>query len=180
MSKQNNKIFTDCTFSSLPPLPTALVLHLELRISLQIFPKIWNSPNRILRGLGKLIHEKTWSKKSPCTVSLNFQSPPLRETCETRYCMVMVRKEPKLWIQALTSKFETYWKGKQWRKGVNLFWAKFQKVLKIYVKNEIFDDSWEMSTNQLFISSSMSSRERTTFQILVGEMWITSKGEIWK
>ncbi len=27
------------------------VVHIELRISLQIFEKIWNDPNGILRGL---------------------------------------------------------------------------------------------------------------------------------
>jgi hypothetical protein len=37
---------------------TTLVVHLELRIFLQIFKKISNGPNGILRAWEKLIHEK--------------------------------------------------------------------------------------------------------------------------
>ncbi len=39
------------------------VVHLELRISPRIFEKIRNGPIDILRGLGKLIHEKKQKSK---------------------------------------------------------------------------------------------------------------------
>ncbi len=39
------------------------VVHLDLRMSPRIFEKNWNSPNGILWGWGKLIHDKTTSKK---------------------------------------------------------------------------------------------------------------------
>ncbi len=57
-------------FFHLPQVSTTPVVHLELRISPQIFKKIRNGPNVILRGLGKLIHEKNRSRKSPDTVPL--------------------------------------------------------------------------------------------------------------
>jgi hypothetical protein len=44
-------------FFHLTPVLTTPVVHFELRLSQQIFEK--NGPNGILRGLGKLIHEKT-------------------------------------------------------------------------------------------------------------------------
>ncbi len=50
-------------FSHLPLVSMTQVVHLKLRISLQIFEKIGNSPNGILRGLGKLIHEKNQKSK---------------------------------------------------------------------------------------------------------------------
>jgi hypothetical protein len=40
-------------FFHLPPVSTTPVVHLELRISLQIFEKIRNGPNDVLRGLGE-------------------------------------------------------------------------------------------------------------------------------
>jgi hypothetical protein len=40
-------------FFHLPPVLLTPVVHLELQISLQIFQKIWNGPNGILRGLGE-------------------------------------------------------------------------------------------------------------------------------
>jgi hypothetical protein len=39
------------------------VVNLELRISPRIFEKFRNGPNGILRGLGKLIHEKNRNQK---------------------------------------------------------------------------------------------------------------------
>jgi hypothetical protein len=42
----------------LPPVSLIPVVNLELRISPRIFEKIRNGPNGILRGLGKVIHEK--------------------------------------------------------------------------------------------------------------------------
>jgi hypothetical protein len=45
-------------FFHLPPVSTTPVVHLELRIFSGIFEKIRNGPQGILRGLGKLIHEK--------------------------------------------------------------------------------------------------------------------------
>jgi hypothetical protein len=45
-------------------------VHLDLRLSPWIFEKIQNGPNVILWGWGKLIHEKTGSKKSRDTVPL--------------------------------------------------------------------------------------------------------------
>jgi hypothetical protein len=43
---------------NLPRVSTTPVVHLDLRISPQ-FVKTFEHPNRILRGWGKLIHEKT-------------------------------------------------------------------------------------------------------------------------
>ena len=40
------------------------LVHLELQISLQILEKKnWNDPNAIIRGLGKMIHEKNQKQK---------------------------------------------------------------------------------------------------------------------
>jgi hypothetical protein len=40
-----------------------VVVHLDLRISSQIFEKIRNDPNVIFRGWGKMIHEKNLKQK---------------------------------------------------------------------------------------------------------------------
>jgi hypothetical protein len=40
-------------FFHLPLVSMTPVVHLELRISPQIFQKIWNGPNGILSGLGE-------------------------------------------------------------------------------------------------------------------------------
>ncbi len=47
---------------------------LELRICPRIFEKIRNGPNGILKGLGKLIQRKTFSRKSRGTVPLTIQT----------------------------------------------------------------------------------------------------------
>ncbi len=52
--------------ANLPPVSLTPVVHLELRISPQIFEKIWNSPNGIIWGLGEN------DKKSRGTVPLNI------------------------------------------------------------------------------------------------------------
>ncbi len=70
MSEQNNQTFLIEDLFHLPLASTTLVVQLELRISLQIFKKIWNGPNGISGAWGKLIHEKTWSRKSCGTVPL--------------------------------------------------------------------------------------------------------------
>ncbi len=44
-------------FFHLPPVSS--MVHLELRISLWIFEKIWNGPNDILRGFGET---DSWKK----------------------------------------------------------------------------------------------------------------------
>ncbi len=49
------------------------MVHLELLISPRIFEKIRNGHSGTLRGLGKLIHEKTRSRKSRDTVPLSPQ-----------------------------------------------------------------------------------------------------------
>jgi hypothetical protein len=54
--KEIMKIFLIEDFCHLPPVSMTLVVHLELRISPQIFEKIRNGPNGITRGGGKLIH----------------------------------------------------------------------------------------------------------------------------
>jgi hypothetical protein len=41
-------------FFHLPVVSTTPVVHLELQISPQIFEKICNNPNGILRGLGEI------------------------------------------------------------------------------------------------------------------------------
>jgi hypothetical protein len=56
----------------LPPVSLTPVASLELRISPQIFEKIRNGPNGIIRGLGETdSRKKTRSKKSRDTVPLN-------------------------------------------------------------------------------------------------------------
>ncbi len=47
------KIFLIEDFSHLPPVLLTRAVHLELRISPQIFEKIWNGPNDIIKGLGE-------------------------------------------------------------------------------------------------------------------------------
>ncbi len=47
------RIFLIEDFFHLPPVSTTPVVHLELRISPQIFEKIRNGPTRTLRGLGE-------------------------------------------------------------------------------------------------------------------------------
>jgi hypothetical protein len=49
--------------ANLPPVSLIPVVHLDLRISPRIFEKIRNSPNGILWGGGKLIHEKNQKQK---------------------------------------------------------------------------------------------------------------------
>ncbi len=50
-------------FFHLPPVWTTPVVHLELWISPQIFEKVRNDPNGLLRGLGKLIREENQKSK---------------------------------------------------------------------------------------------------------------------
>jgi hypothetical protein len=64
------KTFLIEDFLHLPPVSTTLVVHLQLWISLQIFKKIWNGTNDISGAWGKLIHEKSWRRKSYGTVPL--------------------------------------------------------------------------------------------------------------
>jgi hypothetical protein len=54
----------------LPPVSTTPVVQLELPISPRIFEKIQNGLNGILRGLGKLIHEKKPEVKNLVALSL--------------------------------------------------------------------------------------------------------------
>jgi hypothetical protein len=53
VSKINNKNFSDLRFFHLPLVSTTPVVHLELRISPQIFEKILNGPKDLIRGLGE-------------------------------------------------------------------------------------------------------------------------------
>jgi hypothetical protein len=57
------KIFQFEDFSHLPPVSATPVVHLELRISPQIFEKIRNGSIGILGAWGKLIHEKKQKSK---------------------------------------------------------------------------------------------------------------------
>jgi hypothetical protein len=58
----------------LPLVMLTPVANLELRISPRIFEKIRNDPNGIIRGWGKLIHEKNQKQKSRDTVLLSLVS----------------------------------------------------------------------------------------------------------
>jgi hypothetical protein len=51
--KEIMKIFLIEDFFHLAPVSMTPVVHLELRISLQIFEQIRNGPNGIIRGLGE-------------------------------------------------------------------------------------------------------------------------------
>jgi hypothetical protein len=53
-------------FFHLPPMSTAPLVHIELRIYPRIFENIRNDPHGILRARGKLIHTK--NRKSRDTV----------------------------------------------------------------------------------------------------------------
>jgi hypothetical protein len=61
------------TGGKLPPVLLIPVVHLDLRLSPRIFDKIRNGLNGLLWAEGKLIHEKTRSKKSPDTVPLIYR-----------------------------------------------------------------------------------------------------------
>jgi hypothetical protein len=50
--------------------PFAMVVHLELRIYPQIFEKIQNGPNGILRGLGETDSQKKPEVENLVTLSL--------------------------------------------------------------------------------------------------------------
>jgi hypothetical protein len=83
--------------ASLPPvslIPVANlppVAHLDLRISPQIFEKIQNGPNGILWARGKLIHEKTRSKKSCDTV-------PLKRCNNTSFTPKKISLKNSMWV----------------------------------------------------------------------------------
>jgi hypothetical protein len=64
------QIFLIEDFFHLPPVSTTPVVHIELRISPRIFEKIRNCRNGILRGLGKLVHEKKPEVENLVTLSL--------------------------------------------------------------------------------------------------------------
>ncbi len=51
--KEKMEIFLIEVFFHLPLVSTTPVVHFELRISPQIFEKIWNGPNGIIMGLGE-------------------------------------------------------------------------------------------------------------------------------
>jgi hypothetical protein len=56
--------------ANLPPVSLTPVVHLDLRISPQIFEKIWNDPNVIIRGLGEGDSWKKPEAKYLVTLSL--------------------------------------------------------------------------------------------------------------
>ncbi len=63
---KNNENFADYNFFHLPLVSMTLVVHLELQISPRIFDKKFETTLMAK----KLIHEKTWSRKSRGTVTL--------------------------------------------------------------------------------------------------------------
>jgi hypothetical protein len=61
-------------FFHLPPVSTTPVVHLELRISPQIFLKKFETTLLVYSGAwGKLIHEKTRSTRDTVPLSLQIQ-----------------------------------------------------------------------------------------------------------
>ena len=58
------------TGGNLPPVSLTPVVHLDLRISPQIFEKILNDPNVIIRGLGEGDSWKKPEAKNLVTLSL--------------------------------------------------------------------------------------------------------------
>jgi hypothetical protein len=64
------KIFLLEGFFHLPPVSLTPVANLELRISRQIFKKIRNDPNGIIRGLGETALRKKPEAKNLVTLSL--------------------------------------------------------------------------------------------------------------
>jgi hypothetical protein len=67
------KAFLFEDFFYLPPVSTTPVVHLELRISQQIFKKIWNGPNGT-GAWGKLIHVESLKSKILWHCPLNFEA----------------------------------------------------------------------------------------------------------
>ncbi len=63
----------------LPPVSLTPVVHLDLRISPQIFEKIWNDPNVIFRGLGEgdswknLKQKISWHCPFKCAHSISVE-----------------------------------------------------------------------------------------------------------
>ena len=57
-------------FFHLPLLPMTTMVHFELQISPQIYEKIWNGPNGILRGLGETDSWKKPEVENHVTLSL--------------------------------------------------------------------------------------------------------------
>jgi len=90
------------------------VVHLDLRISPQIFTKMWNDPNVIFRGLGKKDDswKKTWSNKSCYTVPLNFSQTDWNRTDCSSLVWVAIpcffSLVPKMCIYALTTRLVAY------------------------------------------------------------------------
>jgi hypothetical protein len=76
----------------LSPVSLIPVVHIDLRISLQIFVKIRNGPNGILWGWGEL-SEKTRSKKSRDTVP--FAVLLYDEVCSNRFLFLSGQKSEK-------------------------------------------------------------------------------------
>jgi hypothetical protein len=70
MSKQIIKTFMIEDFFHLLLVSTTPVVRFELPISPQIFDKIWNSPNGILRGLGETDSWKKPEVENLVTLSL--------------------------------------------------------------------------------------------------------------
>jgi hypothetical protein len=54
VSQENNETFLIEDFFHLPMVSMTPVVHLELRISLQILEKILNDPNGIIKGLREI------------------------------------------------------------------------------------------------------------------------------
>jgi hypothetical protein len=63
VSKRNHKKISDWRFFLFAPLLLTPVANLMLRISPQIFEKIWNSSNGIIRGLGETDSWKNQKQK---------------------------------------------------------------------------------------------------------------------
>jgi hypothetical protein len=74
VSKRKKIMIED--FFYLPPVSTTPVVHLELRISPQIFAKIWNAPNGIIRALGETDSWKKPEAKNLVTLSLQEKRRP--------------------------------------------------------------------------------------------------------
>ncbi len=72
VSKRNNENFSDCKCFPFAAGVNDMVVHLELRISPQIFEKILNGPNGISGAWGKLIHVENLKSKISWHCPFNF------------------------------------------------------------------------------------------------------------
>ncbi len=98
--KENKEIFLIEDFFHLPLVSTTLVVHLELRISPQIFEKIWNGRNGVIVASGKMIHLENLKPKISWHCPLNMMA-----SCTSLYA----REERRVTFTSLPLNYRDIW-----------------------------------------------------------------------